>query len=73
MVETGSDEWWSQVLHCDDSDTPAVDDYNLQDTMVGSVRWFETNGTHIQIESNGMLHDFHSALDAVLVSKTMYG
>ena len=62
VVETGSDEWWSQVLHCDDSDTPAVDDYNTtgHDGWLCSLS-FETNGTHIQIESNGMPnHDFHS-------------
>lgn len=62
VVETGSDEWWSQVLHCDDSDTPSVDDYNTtgHDGWLCSLS-FETNGTHIQIESNGMPnHDFHS-------------
>ena len=62
VVETGSDEWWSQILHCDDSDTPAVDDYNTtgHDGWLCSLS-FETNETHIQIESNGMPnHDFHS-------------
>jgi len=62
VVETGSNEWWSQVLHCDNSDTIAVDDYNT----TGHDGWlctlsFETNETHIQIDANGLPnHDFHS-------------
>jgi len=61
-VTTGSDEWWSQVLHCDDSSTPLVDDYNT----TGHDGWictlsFETNETHIEIVTNGLPnHDFHS-------------
>ena len=48
VVVTGSEEWWSQVLHCDDSSTPLVDDYNT----TGHDGWictlsFETNETHI--------------------------
>jgi hypothetical protein len=62
VVTTGSDEWWSQVLHCDDSSTPLVDDYNT----TGHDGWmctlsFETNETHIEIVTNGLPnHDFHS-------------
>ncbi len=62
VIETGSDEWWSQVLHCDDSETPAVDDYNTteHDGWICSLS-FETNETHIQIDANGLPnHDFHS-------------
>ena len=49
VVETGSDEWWSRVLHCDGVE-PSVDDYNT----TGDDEWvctlsFETNETH---ESN---------------------
>jgi len=62
VVVTGSEEWWSQVLHCDDSSTPLVDDYNT----TGHDGWictlsFETNETHIEIVTNGLPnHDFHS-------------
>jgi len=62
VVETGSDEWWSQVLRCDESDAPLVDDYNT----TGHDGWlcalsYSTNETHIQIDSNGLPnHDFHS-------------
>ena len=43
VVETGSDEWWSRVLHCDGVE-PSVDDYNT----TGDDEWvctlsFETN------------------------------
>ena len=61
VVETGSDEWWSRVLHCDGVE-PSVDDYNT----TGDDEWvctlsFETNETHIQIDTNGLPnHDFHS-------------
>lgn len=60
-VETGSDEWWSQVLHCDGLES-SVDDYNTtgHDGWVCSLS-FETNQTHIQIDTNGLPnHDFHS-------------
>ena len=62
VVETGSDEWWSQVLRCDESDAPLVDDYNT----TGHDGWqcslsFSTNETHIQVDANGLPnHDFHS-------------
>ncbi len=61
VVETGSDEWWSRVLHCDGVES-SVDDYNT----TGDDEWvctlsFETNETHIQIDANGLPnHDFHS-------------
>jgi len=61
-AETGSDEWWSQILHCDDSSTPLVDDYNTtgHDGWLCSLS-FSTNETHIQIVTNGLPnHDFHS-------------
>ena len=62
VVVTGSDEWWSQVLRCDESDAPLVDDYNT----TGHDGWqcslsFSTNETHIQVDANGLPnHDFHS-------------
>ena len=62
VVETGSDEWWAEVLRCDESDAPLVDDYNT----TGHDGWecslsFSTNETHIQVDANGLPnHDFHS-------------
>jgi hypothetical protein len=60
--DTTLEEWWHDVLLCDEGDTPGVDDYNTSGFDNHLCRLsFTTNDTHIEITSNGIPnHDLES-------------
>ena len=72
--ETNSsiEEWWSQVLLCDDGTSPLVDDYNTSQ----SDNWqceveFTLDSENITISTNGLPnHDFHSGDGCCASSQT---
>ena len=56
------EEWWHDVLLCDDGDSTGVDDYNTSgfDNHL-CQHSFTTNETHIEVTSNGVPnHDLES-------------
>jgi len=62
-LETGSQEWWEEVLLCDSTEqVEGIDDYNTSgfDNHMCQLS-FTTNGTHIEVMANGIPnHDLES-------------
>ena len=71
-TNTSTKEWWSQVLLCDEVQTPFVDDYNTSQ----SDDWqcevdFTIDSGNITISTNGLPnHDFHSGPGCCASSQT---
>ncbi len=72
-TNTSTEEWWSQVLLCDEVQTSFVDDYNTSQ----SDDWqcevdFTIDSGNITISTNGLPnHDFHSGPGCCASSQTV--